>query len=224
MVGPNTAIDVTSSGSITVDESLFNYGILTSSGSVMVNDQLFNNGTLMQTSPVSGSLDIPFFDTGGYGGVLINPNGQDLGNTTVQISGSLNCLDFGETVQRCFDISPTNLPASGTTLTFFFDSSDLGFLNCETLNVYHDINGVWELMILDTTYDDDGRLCGNDPQSVRITGVTEYSRFVILEQEPTAITVENFTARPVSEFIIPLIALFGLTGLAIVFIIKNSPN
>lgn len=224
VVGPNTELDVTSSGSLTVDESLFNYGMLTSDSSLTVGGSLFNYGTLIQSRSVSGSSDIPFFDTAGYGGVLINPNGQDLGNTTVQIAGGMNCLEFEETVQRCFEISPTNLPASGTTLTFFFDSSDLGFLNCGTLNVYHDKNGAWELMTLDTTYDDDGRMCGSDPQSVRITGVTDYSSFIILDQEPTAITIDNFTANPVSEFIFPLFALFGLTGLAIVFIIKNSPN
>jgi hypothetical protein len=199
---------------------------VSTAGDLTVNGSLINHGTIIQTKAVSGSSNIGFFDTGNYGGVLLNPNGEDLGSTTVTIIGGRNCTttDEDDTVHRCFDISPTNSPTTGSTITFFFDSSELNGLNCNNLEVYHDNAGTWETMTRDTSYDDDGRLCGSDPQSLRIVGVTDYSGFAIAEQQPTAITMSNFSARSIVTLWVPVISLLGLLSIAIALKLQKSTN
>ena len=95
-------------------------------GTLTVSGRLFNYGRLQQTQAVSGDGDIGFFNTGNYGGLLLDPNTDNMGNTTVIIRGNQDCTNAaGDTVKRCFDITPsTNNTGIGKTVTFFFDQSE----------------------------------------------------------------------------------------------------
>lgn len=119
---------------------------------------------------------------------------------------------MGETVERCFEISPTSSPVSSTTLTFFFDSDELSGNNCNNLDAYHWESGSWNLLNLDTGYGTLGRDCGSDPKSIQVTGVTGFSPFVLKENVPNAIAIENFSAKTVS---LSLVMVAGILILAI---------
>ncbi|MGD8968070.1 MAG: C10 family peptidase [Anaerolineae bacterium] len=163
---------------------------------------LTSNGTLRQTRDVNGSSDVSFLDTGGYGGVIINANGSNLDSTIVTIRGNQDCTGTaGETVKRCFDIAPINHTDRNATITFYFDSDELTGTDstCDTLNPYHLNGSSWEALTLDTSYDDDGRLCGSDPQSIRVIGVSSFSSFVTKSGgppggDPTAVVLASVAA------------------------------
>ena len=151
-----------------------------------VDNTLTNNGTLQRTQNVNDSGNVIFFYTGGYGGLVLDAKGVDLGPTTVQIKGNQDCTDMaGETVQRCFDITPTNTSGRDATITFYFHSSELSGNACSTLDAYHWNESSWDAALtLDTSYDGDGRMCGSDPQSVRVKNVSDFSPFMLKSGAP----------------------------------------
>ena len=194
-----------------------------SSGGLSVAGNLFNHGTLTQIQNVDSSGSVDFFNTGGYGGLTINSENQDLGDTTVTIRGNQNCTTtMGETVERCFDISPTSSPGNGTTLTFFFDSDELSGNTCENLDVFHWDSGVWSSMTLDTSYGTLGRICGSNPRSVQVTEATGYSPFVLKENEPNAIALENFSGKPASISLMLMAGILILITLPIGILAKKQ--
>jgi hypothetical protein len=162
-----------------------------------VGGTLTNNGALQRTQTVNGSSDVSFFNTGGYGGVTLNANGTDLGSTTVRIRGNQDCtIVAGETVRRCFDISPTNTTGRNAAITFYFANSEIpGGQSCSNLNGYRWTGSGWEVLTLDTAYGTNGRSCGSDPRSLRVKNVASFSDFVLQETSPTAITLRGLTAR-----------------------------
>jgi hypothetical protein len=208
--GTNGAATVKASHTVTVDSNAQCHDLTVESGGTLVvpdgvtlsvADDLVNSGTLQQTQDVNDSSNVSFFNTGGYGGVILNANGTDLGSTVVNIKGNQDCTaTAGETVKRCFNIAPTNTSDGNATITFYFDSSEItGTNSCNTLNAYHWNGSSWDTLTLDTDYDGDGRLCGTDPQSVRVTGVSSFSSFVLKSGGPpsggpTAVTLASFTA------------------------------
>lgn len=150
-----------------------------------VNHTLTNNGTIQRTQDVNGSSAVSFFDTGGYGGGTLNANGTNLGSTTVKIRGNQDCTTTaGETVKRCFDIAPTNTSGRNATITFLYNSSELSGNNCNTMNAYHRTGSAWQLLTLDPSWGDDGRVCEAEPPSMRVTGVTDFSPFVLKSGDP----------------------------------------
>gem|GEM_PF-2660008 len=183
---------------------------VSSSGSLTVSGNLFNNGSLQQTRSVSGDGDVGFFNTGNYGGVLLDPNTDDLGLTSVTIRGNIDCTNApGDTVRRCFTISPaTNNNTIGKTITFFFEDSEESGNACNSLNAYHFQSGSWVPLDLDPSYDSDGRLCGANPRSVRVQNVTTFSQFVLNQNAPTVIELVSFSGASGSRGLILLGALF----------------
>lgn len=132
-----------------------------------------------QTAPVNGIVQ--FQGHGGAPSLIIDPAGDDLGSTTVQVRANQECTTtIADTVQRCFQISPTTPPTgSGATLTFYFYPSQLNGMVCDVLNAYHWNGSGWDTLTLDTSYDTDGRECTNKPHSVRVTGITDFSAFAL---------------------------------------------
>ncbi len=123
---------------------------------------------------------VTFNGHGGAPSLIIDPGGQNMGNTTVQVKANQPCATSADTVQRCFQISPTTPPTgSGATLTFYFYPSQLNGMVCDVLNAYHWNGSGWDTLTLDTSYDTDGRECTNKPHSVRVTGVTDFSAFAL---------------------------------------------
>ena len=154
---------------------------------------------------MNGSADVSFFDTGGYGGVALNANSLDLGSTQVRIRGNRDCTTVpGETVRRCFDFAPANTTGRDATLTFFFAGSELSGNTCDELNAYHWDGSGWDLLNLDAAYGTGGRACGSEPYSLRVTGVSDFSPFVLKSGEPpggipTAVTLASFTATATAD-------------------------
>jgi hypothetical protein len=158
---------------------------------------LTNNGTLQQTKTVDGSGAVSFLNYGGYGGVIVDPQSEDLGSVTVSIAGNQACTTANDAVHRCFDVAPTNTPTSpGATLTFFFSGGELNGNTCTTLDAYHWEGSSWSgALSLDTSYGTGGRDCAGTPPSVQVQGVTGFSPFVLKSSAPNAVGVRDFAAR-----------------------------
>jgi len=158
---------------------------------ITVSGVLTNNGALQKTSDVNGSVDVDFFNTGGYGGLTLNANGSDLGQTTVTIKGNHDCTDVaGETVKRCFNIAPANTTSRNATISFYFASSELSGNTCATLDAYHWNGSGWDL---ESTA---ARNCSTEPYMVQSSGVSDFSPFVLKSDTgPTTIELTNFTAQ-----------------------------
>lgn len=188
------------------------------SGGLAVSGNLFNHGSLQQTQNVSGSSDITFLGTGNYGGVTINPQGDNLSSTTVSIRGNQDCTETtSETVKRCFDITPSNIPSGGVDLTFYFDQREESGNSCFEVGAYHWNGTGWDELVLDETYGSGGRVCGSNPQSIRVTGVNSFSPFVLKKPPiPTAVTLLDFSrGRLIDKAGLTTITLF-LLGLGLV--------
>jgi len=155
---------------------------------LIVGGALSNSGDIRQTKVVNAAADVGFFATGGYGGVLLNANGLDLGSTTVSIRGNQDCTAVaGETVRRCFDLAPANATGRNATVTFFFAGSEIPpGQSCAALNAYRWDGSRWAGLALDPGYGTAGRTCGGDPQSVRVQNVAAFSRFVLRAGGPAA--------------------------------------
>jgi hypothetical protein len=206
-------------GSLGGDGSLTVHGLLVVTGDAFtLNGVLTNHGELRQSREVTSAAEIAFLGAGGYGGVVINANGLDLGSTEVRIKGNQDCTTVaGETVKRCFDIEPTNTTGLDATVTFYFASSEIpAGQSCGNMNGYHWTGSAWELLTLDTTYGANGRSCGSDPQSIRVKNVSAFSPFVIKETGPNAVTLHVLAARatPGRADLLAL-ALAGLLGLGV---------
>lgn len=158
-------------------------------GWLTVTGALQNNGTLKQTQAVGGSGTVGFFDQGGYGGVIIDPAGQNLGDTAVTIRGDQDCTDQpGETVRRCFDVAPAILPGSGVTMTFAYADSELSGNTCISMNVYHWTGSGWEALPAAA------RSCVPPLYTVTVTDVVNFSPFVLQSSSPTAVRLQSFSA------------------------------
>lgn len=105
---------------------------------LVVAGQLINNGAIRQTKAVNGSEWVYFVDAGGYGGVDINANGADLGETTVTISQSdTGCTSVpNETIQRCFDIAPTNTTGRNADIIFYYTKAEQSKNSCSQMQAY----------------------------------------------------------------------------------------
>jgi hypothetical protein len=196
--GGNVTFD--GSGTQTLDtDTITLYNMTVNSGSTLVdlaeftvNGTLTNNGALQKTQDVTGSSDVSFFHTGGYGGLTINASGSDLGSTTVKISGNQDCTNVpGETVRRCFDIAPANTTGLSATVTFYFADSELSGNTCSSLDAYHWNGGGWDVESTGS------RSCSAEPYSIQSTAVSDFSPFALTSDSgPTAVTLRSFTVQP----------------------------
>lgn len=168
------------SGDITVSGDWINYGTVLTNGHVI---SFTGTGpqALQETRVVSGSAPVRFLDDGGGGGVVVHPNGQNLGQVTVAVDLNEECTTVGDDVfARCFDLETEHPPASGVTLTFFFYPDEIpAGQSCSGSEVYHWNGSAWEAMARDSGYGIDGRMCAAEPCSVRVEDVTDFSPFVL---------------------------------------------
>ncbi len=137
------------------------------------------SGSYHQTRDVSGSDDVGFPKAGG---LIINANGQALDSTTVTITAGTDCagVPVGQAVRHCYDISPDNASGRNATLTLFYRASEMPAGHaCAAMEAYR-WTGAWDTRLArDGDYGSEGRLCGPDPQSLRATGVSTFSLFVL---------------------------------------------
>ncbi len=154
--------------------------------SLTINGTLTNNGLLRQTiDNVNGATT--FLSMGGYGGVEINPSGN-MGETVVEIRGNQDCTinPTSPHVQRCFDIDPSTPQTA--TIRFYYALGEANGNPEGGVSVYHWNGASWDLEAGTHSHS-----IGADPRWVQVTGVDEYSPFVLDIGTPTAVSLSQFT-------------------------------
>jgi uncharacterized repeat protein (TIGR01451 family) len=136
-------------------------------------------GVYHQTRVVTDSDDVGF---PWVGGVILNANGQDLGATEVALTAGADCtgVPAGEAVRHCYEITPANPGGRDAVITFFYRTSEMPASHtCAAMEAYR-WTGAWGTrLVRDGSYGSDGRLCGPEPQSLRVTGVGTFSLFIL---------------------------------------------
>lgn len=187
-----------------------------------IGGSLVNQGTLIQTRsslPVgSRAKFLNLTNASGaqdkYLGVEINPTGGSLGSTTVQIRGGAECTnaDPADTVNRCFEITPTTPQAAD--IRFYYLESELDGHAADALQPWHYASGSgWSLA---------GTLSGRGSLApgygwVEATGVSAYSPFALSEQisGPTAVQMVRLSASQRVAWLPAVLGLGALLGLAL---------
>jgi CSLREA domain-containing protein len=152
---------------------------------VTVDGTLTNNGALQQTREINGN-PIAFLNIKNSGssedkylGLEIDPGTGNVGSTTVTIRGNQLCPGAISGVMRCFEIDPTTPQTS--TVKFYYTEAERNGEPNSLMKVYRWNGSSWELE--DGTYSRGGAW---DAQWVQITGVDEYSLFMLSETNNTA--------------------------------------
>jgi hypothetical protein len=216
--GPVIAHDLTIARGATLDLATTNPDL---SGT------LINNGTIMRTKPVGSSVQKPFLLGGGHPGVLIStmlpPASAEavsdgaLGATSVAISGR-TCSGTEGSIERCYDITPSTPEPS--TITFYFNQSDLGDHVCEDLSLYNYNSGEWQEVAApgdaNITYQ-----CDLANFSVTVSGITEYSPFLLSDAIPVAINLQDLSAASPESFS-PAIIAAGLLVLTLLVMRRRT--
>jgi uncharacterized repeat protein (TIGR01451 family) len=146
-------------------------------------------GTYHQTQVVNGSDDVEFPKAGG---VILNANGQDLGDTEVALTAGATCdgITAGEAISHCYTMTPTNDTGRDAIVTFFYLADELPAGHACTRTQAYRWTGAWGTpWMLDTGYGADGRLCGTDPRSLRVTGVTDFGDFALRDPLPVLLNI-----------------------------------
>ena len=142
-------------------------------------DFTHSGGNYHQTQVVTGSLDIGFPKAGG---LILNANNLNLDSTTVTLTAGEDCagVTTGEAVQHCYVIAPTQTGGRDATLTLFYRDSELSTNHdCSVMEAYA-WGGAWNNQLTrNTGYDSDGRLCGSEPQSIQVLGVSSFPTFTL---------------------------------------------
>lgn len=152
-----------------------------------------HNGPFTYTfvDTINGESDFIFPAHDGNPGLIINANGVDLGATSLQIHANQECVNAQNAVRRCFQITPMNATGRNATLTFYFYSNQIPIgRSCEALNAYHWNGSGWQILTSEL------RDCEHDPHSLRVSGVTDFSQFVLADTTPAAVTLLTFLGRP----------------------------
>ncbi len=180
---------------------------------------LTNLGSITQRKAVGANASVPFLMAGGHSGVRIetpasfldaSPSAPafltaGLGETAVTIDGGQSCASSGDTVLRCFTVTPASSSGTAISLTFYFDHEELNAQDCSALSAFNWHNGGW---VAAGTVSQ--RQCATAPYSITVAGVTEFSPFVLAENEPLAIGLHSFGAAPALS---PLPAVVALAAL-----------
>lgn len=213
--------NVTISGPLTVGSG----GLFDANGnSITVSGTLTNNGTLKQTLAVNGAGTVDFFNTGSYGGAVLDAaGGGDLGSTTVTIRGNRDCSAGMNTIKRCYAIDATNNAGRSATVKLAYyttPANEENGLTCGTLEMYRWDGGAWLAAGNTPTYS-----CGGTTRTVQKVGVANFSPFVLAGPAgPTAVSLASFVGRSSGDPFHPLgiPALGILCGLAMVRIQRRG--
>jgi len=148
-------------------------------------------GSYHQTRDVTGSSDVGFPKAGG---VLINANGLDLGSTEVLLTAGEVCaaIPDGAAVRHCSTITPTIGAGRDATLTFYYRNTELpAGHSCVAMDAYR-WDGTWDQVLArDGGYGVDGRMCGPDPQSIRVLHVGDFSPFALRGPASTVVITKT---------------------------------
>jgi len=151
-----------------------------------------NYGIHRETHAVNGSEDVSF--GAGANRVILNANGVDLGATEVAIEANAQATAVeGEAVAHRYHITPAVTSGANAEITFFFSAGEIpAGQSCETLNVYHWNGAGWDAGITP-----DSRQCAAEPYSLTVSGVGNFSPFVLRSgvAAPTSVSALRFAAQ-----------------------------
>ena len=185
------------------------------SSSLSAENNVTNNGTLSQqaTNVPSGStteflrIQNSSQTTDRYLGVNITPTSGDMGSTTVTIRGNSDCTtnDPTDTVDRCFDITPTNQETAN--VRFYYLNTEADEHNPAAVEVWH-WGGSFPWTAAGSV---SSRGSAGSYEWVEATGITGFSPFVLADNVPTAVTLQTFSASPTTTSLVILLSmlLFG---------------
>ena len=205
----NNNLTVNSGGRLNIDQFM-----------TSVEGSVTNNGTLSQTiDPMPAGVPVDFLhiqnavgDTDKYYGVTITPT-LAMGQTAVGIRGNSNCTsdDPGDTVNRCFEIAPSNSVSSD--IRFYYLTSEEDSQDPANMLVFHWLGSKpWEAFGADIV----GTVLP-DYNWVEASGIDNYSPFVLSDAVPTAVTLNALSISTNSIMISMIIGIFVLLTLLTIF-------
>jgi pullulanase/glycogen debranching enzyme len=233
-IAPGTGYTATikSGHQVTLDVTVHNLeALIVEPGAVLiidagltVNDSITNHGTLKQTQevPAGATRNFLYFTDGGsnfkYRGVtIVNNEMMTMGNVTVGIRGNQDCTTnpASQPVRRCFDIQPAQ--PRNTTIMFWYLNSEANDNSHLQVKVFRWGSNQWALVGDPTDY---GYTSTGDNYAVEVSGVTQYSPFLLDDSEsPTAVTHQSLrvvtaVSSPLLYTVFLILALtFTLIGL-----------
>jgi hypothetical protein len=235
----NVTFNGSSSQAISGSSAATFYGLTVNSGSIVVipsgttqptiDGTLTNNGTLSQAAnvPASGTTrflhiqDSTATPADKYFGVDITPDSSSMGTTTVTIKGNqTQCNTGDQLIHRCFDIAPTT--SSSATVRFWYLNSERNSQATGSMKIYHWDNPGWSTLTLAST----PRGTVGSYEWVEAVNVSSYSPFGLSDgdpDDPTAVTLQSFSAQPDGTALFTLIIIMGLL-LSSAFIIRQRKH
>jgi len=142
-------------------------------------------------------------------GVEITPTSGNMGSTTVSITANTECTvggDPSDTVNRCFDITPTT--AQTADIRFYYRASELDGQDPDDIQVWRWSGGSWVAAGTVT-----GR--GQNPAGyhwVEVSGVSSYSPFTLSDEVggPTVVALNRLVTRSTPGVVGGLVLLGAL--------------
>ena len=200
---------------------------LSNNHSLRVQGTLTNHGVIQQTRNVGAGETVEFGrinNTGGsgryYGVRIVNENGgEGMGSTVVRVSGHQDCTNnpVSQHVQRCFEIFPTT--SQPATIRFYYLVSEANGNPENAVRVYHWNEGLnrWDLEAGVHSHSNSS----SNNRWVQVTGVSDYSLFVLDDVVPTAVSLSSFStssnpALPIATVALLLLLLSMAVGWRVV--------
>ena len=193
---------------------------LSGNHSLQVQGSLINNGVIQETRNIGAGAAVDFGrinNSGGngryYGMRIVNTNGAaGMGSTVVRVSGHQDCTNnpVSQHVQRCFEIFPTT--SQPATIRFYYLVSEANGNPENAVRVYHWNEGS-ERWDLETGTHSHSSSSSNN-RWVQVSGVADYSLFVLDDVRPTAVSLSQFstTSPPALPLATVALLLLLLTG------------
>jgi hypothetical protein len=179
-----------------------------------------NYGEIVLQKDVDGATGFHIGDGSGgtsYYGLDIDATG--MGTTMVSIGGHQECtsIEPGETANRCYEITPAN--SVSADVTFYFAKSEADGIDSDhSPAVWHWSTGTmtWTIAGTPGAFTDMG-----DVFSLQMTGVSDWSPFVIKRTSasmPTVVSMAGFFARGGLIF---ALVVFGMAAVGAVYVLRK---
>jgi hypothetical protein len=156
-----------------------------------VEGMLLNLGTLTQTKDAPQDATTEFLritDTAGttdkHFGIELTPSDGSMGATMVSIAGGQRCAGTANTIQRCFEITPT-ARGSATTRFYYRAAEAVGH---SSPKVYHWNGSTWDEL--------EPTASGGSGDGLFVEATTNaYSPFTLGDAAPTRVVIGRFRSR-----------------------------
>jgi len=220
------SMPVVTEGSIVAHDLIVDHGAVLdlTTNNLDLSGALINKGAVDRTLRLPNNVERPVLLEGGHPGVFISTKAPTtnavasadlMGVTRVMVSSG-SCSGGGGTVKRCYEISPAN--PSPSTITFYFNQDDLGDHVCEDLSLYNYTGSEW-VEVAAPGSPNISHQCELANFSVTVSGINDYSPFLLSDAEPVAISLQDLSAASPSS-LSPAIIAAGLLVLTL-FVLRR---